>query len=931
MTLFGRETELEVLLGLLDGVSEQAGVRLIHGEAGVGKSALLEAAGHHARARGMLVLRTSGAEFEAQMPFAALQHLLGGLIGLAGDLIPSQRQALLDAFGSAMSPPDTFMIALASLSLLSDCAARTPMAILVDDAHWLDAPTIDVLRFIARRLDADQIVLLISYRDGYGATLEDPNLSELAVGRLGPEAAAQLLDSHAPELVPAIRERVLSEAEGNPLALLELPIALRDSHTGWSHVDAVPLTNRLQQAFGTRVADLPKETQALLLVAALHATDLLAEILRATSLLADERLALEGLDLPEATRLVTSDGARLRFNHPLIRAAVRKRATLRELRQAHAALAQTLSNEPDRALWHLAACASGPDELLAARLEAAAERTRERRGTDVALLALRRSAELTEDAARRGQRLLAAAELALDLGRPTELVDLLGQAEPLPLTQRDRHCLFWLREALADASGMGTIESTVSLACRLIDDGDTRLALNALLTAAVKCHRFNAAQGPRESVVEAADLLGLPAEDAKLLAIYALATPAQLGMTIVQRLAGVSPSDPGGVASGSVEAAENLHMYALALTMVPEFRLAAQFHEAAIDSLRAQGRLGLLSRALASHAVTGLALGDWRLARNAAEECLVLASEPDLPSARSPVAGGHQAGRRQLDSGTARLVLGAIAANRGDNEAAERLIDAGARVLAPLGDNFSFAMVQAARAAAALASGDSSDAFAHARRVFDPADPAHNWQVCRWRTLVMDFVDAAWLSGNETQAKRVVAALASEPCGVEFGSTLYYARTILGEEGRLESEHGTTGDRPASAYVQARLELARGVRLRRSRQGREARPHLRAAQEGFDSVGATPWAEHASQELRASGETSRRRTPAHRDELSPQEQQIALLAADGLSNREIAARLFLSHRTVGAHLYHLFPKLGISSRVELKDALQGRGAVGVGE
>jgi DNA-binding CsgD family transcriptional regulator len=470
----------------------------------------------------------------------------------------------------------------------------------------------------------------------------------------------------------------------------------------------------------------------------------------------------------------------------------------------------------------------------------------------------------------------------------------------------------------------------VSLACRLIDDGDTRLALNALLTAALKCHQFNADQGARESVVEAADLLGLPAEEAKLLAIYGLATPAQLGMTIVQRLAGVSPSDPV-VASGPVEAAESLHLYALALTMVPEFRLAAQFHEAAIDSLRAQGRLGLLSRALASHAVTGLALGDWRLARNAAEECLVLAAEPEIPSTRSSVGGGHQAGRRQLDSGTARLVLGTMAANRGDNEAATRLIDAGARVLAPLGDNFSLAMIQAARAAAALASGDSSDAFAHARRVFDPTEPAYNWQVCRWRTLVMDFVDAAWLSGNETQAKRVVAALASEPRGGEFGNTLSYARTILGEEGRLESEHGTPGDRPASAYVQARVELACGVRLRRRRQGREARPHLRAAQEGFDSVGATPWAERASQELRASGETSRRRTPDHRDDLSPQEQQIALLAADGLTNREIAAKLFLSHRTVGAHLYRLFPKLGISSRVELKDALEGQGAVGVSE
>jgi DNA-binding CsgD family transcriptional regulator len=922
--LVGRDAELEDLLGLLDAVFERGSVRLIHGDPGVGKSALLTAAASGARDRGMLVLEATGAEFEAQMPFSGLHQLLEGILDEASELIPVQRQALRDALGSASHVPDTFLVALATLNLLGDRAVRAPILVLADDAHWLDPATVDVLRFVARRLEADPIVMLVSYRDGFGSAFEVADLPTLAVRGVGVAASSALLDWRWPDLEPFLRARVLNEADGNPLALLELPSALHGRPASWSTIGDVPLTGRLQRAFGARVAGLPAPTRTLLLIAALNDRDTLTEILQAASLVDDEASALESLEIAEGAGLVSSDGRVLRFHHPLIRAAVRQQAGASERRTAHSALATVLESQPDRSVWHLAANASGPDETLAAQLELTASRARQRRGTGLALIALRRSAELTPSATTRGSRLLAAAELALELGRHEDVGHIVREAEVLELAQKDRHCILWLREALAEASGSGTVESMIAVANELISDGDVRLALNALLTAALKCHQFNADEPARESVALAADRLAVADADAKRLAIYGLADPSERGPEIARRLARTSPGDLMGPESDVAEASEGLHMCALALTMVPEFRLAAQFHATAIEGLRSQGRLGLLSRALASHAVTGLALGDWRLATQAAEECVRIAPEAEAPAPQLPPSvGDTRSARRELDSGTARLVLGAVAANRGDFEAAEELISGGARVLAPLGANFGLAMIQAARASAALARGSYVEAYEHVGRIFDRADPAYHWQVGRWRSVVIDVVDAAWLSGHEPQAERLLAWLESGRNCDELRRTLRFARFVLGQDSQDELLRATAGEgRPATAFVHGRIQLACGIRLRRRRRPKEARPHLRAALETFDALGAGPWTERANQELRASGETLRRMTPDRRDELSPQELQIASLAADGLTNREIGAKLFLSHRTVGAHLYRVFPKLGVTSRSELRAALE---------
>jgi hypothetical protein len=237
-SLLGRDAELEELLGLLDEVAKRGSVRLIHGDPGVGKSALLTAVSSSAHDRGMLVLSAAAAEFEAQMPFSGLHQLLDGVIKETSELIPAQRQALRDALGSASRAPDTFLVAMATLSLLSDCAVRTHTVVLADDAHWLDPATVDVLRFVARRLEADPIAMLISYRDGFGSAFEGTDLPKLAVRGLRPPAAAALLDSHSPNLEAHLRTRVLNEADGNPLALLELPSVWRDRPVRMSHVTA---------------------------------------------------------------------------------------------------------------------------------------------------------------------------------------------------------------------------------------------------------------------------------------------------------------------------------------------------------------------------------------------------------------------------------------------------------------------------------------------------------------------------------------------------------------------------------------------------------------------------------------------------------------------------------------------------------------------
>jgi len=400
--LVGREHETHVFTELLDGVHHRGAALVVRGEAGVGKSALLASTSARARAQGMRVLTATGVQAEAQLPFAGLHQLLHPLLVAADELPGPQRSALHTAFG------------------LSE--AQAPLLIIAEDAQWLDGATADALAFVARRVEAEPIVLLIAVREGTESVLAEAELPELPVGGLDQTAASALLDAHTPDLAPNVRERLLDEARGNPLALLELPAALSaEQLEGTAPLPPwLPLTTRLERGFGERVSHLPEPTRALLLTAALDTGDL-AEALQAATRLHGALISEEALEPAVAAGLAQEDVHRIRFRHPLVRSAIAQAASSARLRAAHEALAITLADYPDRRVWHHATAVVGYDDDVAHELEVAATRAARRGAQAVAVAALERAAVLTRDPAERGGRFLQAVEWASDLGRP-ELV-----------------------------------------------------------------------------------------------------------------------------------------------------------------------------------------------------------------------------------------------------------------------------------------------------------------------------------------------------------------------------------------------------------------------------------------------------------------------------------------------------------------------------
>src|SRR4051812_3547656 len=429
VVLVGRDREQSELDALVDGIEKRRGALVVRGDAGIGKSALLAAARERALRRGITVVSTTGALSEAQLAFAGLHQLLRPLLGRL-DLLPDpQRRALETAFGIVEAPaPDLFLIGLAALGLLADRAAETPLLFAVEDAHWLDRPSSEVLKFVARRGASDPVLLLVALREGVSSPFDHGGLPELPLDGLDAEASNALLDLGTTRLPADVRRRILEEAAGNPLALIELPVAAAELGAQAARSDPFPLTDRLEQAFTSRLASLGTGVQKLLLFAALDEVDL-AELSRA----AGRPVEQDDLTPAVAAGLGRLESGRFRFRHPLIRSAVQQAATAAELREAYGALAEALAGEPDRAVWHRAAAASGPSEDVAIALDAAAERARLRGGGGVAVAAHERAAELTADPNKRALRLFRAGDLAFELGRPKEGVRLVRGAQQLGL------------------------------------------------------------------------------------------------------------------------------------------------------------------------------------------------------------------------------------------------------------------------------------------------------------------------------------------------------------------------------------------------------------------------------------------------------------------------------------------------------------------
>ena len=724
----GRDAEIELLASLLDGIHEGGGALVLYGEPGIGKSRLLATAAALARERGFMVLNATGVQSEAHLPFAGLHQLLRPLRFRAADLPAAQRAVLDAAFGLGREPaPERFRIAMAVLDLLGEVATDAPLLVLAEDAQWLDRPTTEVLAFVARRLQSDPVVLLAAVREGYPSLLVDAGLPQHRLGGLAPAAAMRLLDTSAPQLSPVIRDRLLSEAAGNPLALMELPVTAARLEPVAS--GSLPLTQRLEQAFAARVSDLPEATRLLLLVAAHSDDERLSEILEAAGAVAGSTLGPDLLEPAAEAAIVDLDLHSVRFRHPLIRSAVRQSASVLRRRRVHEALAEVLRADPDRRAWHRAALISGTHEQIADELEEAAGRARRRGALAVAVTALQRAAELSPPG-QRARRLLAAAELAFELGQRDLVMPMLREVEQLDPDPVERARATWIEEVLhARPLGDGPrAASLIAAAEQAGQAGDRDLQLDMAWLIASRAWMVDPAPMARRVLIEAADRLGDPeSADLRILAIQAYADPFGKAPAILQRLRQAAAD-----VHRDTDAARYLGPAAVA---VGAFDIAATFLGEAVEGLRTQGRLGHLPRMLTLQGHMAAQVADWGVAIPAAEEARRLATELREPQ--------WVAAADTVDS--------VIAGIRGDQDAAERAAARAERIAVPTGANLTVALAQSGRILAALGTGRHSEAYEAAERLFDPASPAHHPVIACW--LIGDLAEAALRAGRISEAR----------------------------------------------------------------------------------------------------------------------------------------------------------------------------------
>ncbi|MFI6391478.1 AAA family ATPase [Nonomuraea sp. NPDC050540] len=860
--LWGRDGEQAALSQLLAEAREGAGGALVlRGDPGIGKTSLLD---HAASAAGpMRVLRGAGVEAEAELPYAGLHLLLQPVLGHLPYLPPPQADALRGAFGLGPAAADRFLVGLGVLSLLSELAADGGLLCLVDDAHWLDHASADALLVAARRLDADGVFLLFAAREpGFPA----PGLSEVRLGALHPADAAGLLDATAGDLPSELRHRVLAEAGGNPLALVELPKSL----------GLHPLTGRLQEAFQHRADALPAAARTLLTVAALDGTGHLDVVLAAGRELGGTTADLAVI---RESGLITVEGRRLGFRHPLVRAAVQGAAGEEVRLAVHAALAGALTDprDADRRAWHQAAAATAPDEKLADELEGTAKRAAERGGGAAASAAYQRAAELSAGAHDRARRLTLAAEAAEYGGRFDHARAIAEHATGAYADPALAARLIRVR-ACADY-GLGLLPSAhaqLSIGIDRLAGDDPRAAVWLLLDASslvwLDGDRDMAARTDRQLAG-----LRLP-EDDPVTPVYQLCR--WFAALALRRPAEGLPPLPEVVAAGR----ELAELDRRGLLLVGALGLAQpdrQTHDLATRATaqaREESRVGLLPQSLTYLASTQLALGWHADARAHAGEAVRIARDTAQP-------------QWATQAGALLAYLGAI---EGDASACAGFGEA--RALLDLG---------LGRAEPALLAFEDL-LYGRARN-----------QISAMR-VVPDLVEAAVRCGRPTRAVEPLARFAEWTAILDqpWAHALAHRCRALAEPAE---EHFTRAlalhTRP---FEQARTQLLYGEWLRRARRRVDARPPLTSALQTFDRLGAHPWSARARAELDAAGwSTSRSGARDPLAALTPQERQIVQLAAQGLANREIAARLFLSPRTVGQHLYKAFPKLGVSSRTEL--------------
>jgi DNA-binding CsgD family transcriptional regulator len=910
--IIGREAGLARLRALVDPVPQASQVLLVTGEAGMGKTVLLAAVTDQARSGGMRVLSVTGRESESRLAFAGLHQLLRPVLASAAGLPARQGRALSGALGLAADPvaPDPLLTGVAVLTLLSDLSERFPLLVIADDAHWLDRSSLDALAFAGSRLDAERVVLLVGARGQAPPPGFDRGFPELHLGPLSAQDAGLLLDMQPRPPRGRARAQVLAQAAGNPMALIELAQVIAGDPAAsrrWA-AEPLPLTDRLTAVLTSRFAALPEQAQAALLLAAVaDGPDLSAAASHGAG--PDAR----ALAPAEQLGLVKVDRTGLQFTHPLVRSAIYHSAPFARRAAAHRQLAQALPGQPDRRAWHLAAAALLPDEQVASLLEATAGQAQRRGGAAAAALALERAAELSPDPEDQARRLVAAASAAVPAGQGDWVQDLATRAlavtaDPaLRLTAR-HHAGWALAWSGRRTAALPALLSVAEEAARDLPD----LAWDALGSAATVAYQ-SGMPASRQAVSRALGLLErqgppppgqAPGVDVNVLRLWIRASADPIGdrnqlLPDLRKIAGSPTEEP------------SLWRIASAAWLLDESDLAITLLQDAMQRLRAPGVRGTSGGSLTVLGWAYIDTGRWDEAQEAAAEA----------------AGLAEANQMDIVAASADVITATVLALRADSAAARRHAARALATVDPAECGLVAARARRALGIAALADGSYLQAFTQLRGLFgEDGTPLHNYASYLG---VADLAAAAVRADRRMEGRDVLEQALRPLDGIaspRLEQLIARARAVLADPVDSEVHFGQALADPAGdqwPFERAQLRLDHGEWLRRRRRINDAKPVLAQALGTFRRLGARSWAQRAQAELRACGvaATGVPGKPDALEELTPQQRQIVRLASDGLTDREIGDRLFLSPRTVSSHLYRSYPKLGVASRHQLRDVI----------
>lgn len=894
--VIGREREMAVLRDALRDVADGGSAFVVDGEAGIGKSLLVAEVIASANARGVRTITTTGTMAESAEPYAALHMLLYPLRAGIADLPGPQRRALDVAFGVVNGvQPSPLLAGLAALTLLSDAAADRPLLVVAEDLHWIDAPSEWALRMMARRVGEDPIVMIMTTRNT--DLTETPGLRRLHLAPLDDSAAGALLDGIPGAPRGQARRDLVLRAEGNPLALYELG---RSASADGARER--PVVGRVEREFAGRYAELDQSVRLAILAVALSGGSSAEEAARVAARAIGRFPAPTWTEQASASSLLEWVPPRaIRFRHPLVQSAVLATAPASARTAVLRSLVVEHEGDPARTIWWRAELATGPDDPLADEIATLGDGRTAMSDPFAASRAYERAAELTSDVVRRVERRILAAELAGLSGRISDASILVQRARDEAPDRLLAARAAWVAETLPTGRtglAVGDLGPALHAVSEMQAAGGVEHATAALLYLAAIAWDHTAEANPGDPMLVVIESLSLPDDDPRAILLAARTEPVARGDRVLELALASAPAATDE---------ESAWLLGYALNLVGEIDTARVLLDRALASMRARGELRTFPQALMGTSMTMYLAGDVAGARVLAEQAASL-------------------GRDLGDAGfaaAARCALAWFDALDGAQPDVERIAGGTAAGAQVLRSSAMRATLLGAAGAAFLVSGRAEDALERLRCLFDADHDAFNPSFAVMTSH--DYVDAALESGNRADAEQRLADL--ERLHARWHAPMVrvavdYARLALAPDDELESAWATLQhDRWPMPYVRARALLRLGRRLRRAGRNDTARAVLHAALEGFESMPAPAWADRARDAIRATGErlpASGRRSV---ELLTPQELRVCELAARGMSNRAIGEHLFVSPRTVGAHLYAAFQKLGISTRRQLPAVL----------